>query len=667
MLTRLSLKESRTSLRLIVLRGSEMLLAFPPYSFRAFSPGRSMLSCSSHRFLIIGYTAVWAFCTLLCGTTLRAQDADSEAAQHFASAHQAQDAGNLNLAAQEYLAVIHLRPDVAEAYASLGLVYNAQGKFAESARALSKAEKLKPALPGVSLYLGIDYEKQRQAALAVPQLVEAVRREPSNKDAHTWLARALWDDGRTEAAFEQLRQTASLFPSDPALLLDLGEAYRKAADLGIERVLNQSSGTPLQHQVYGDIYKDEHAWENALAHYYRALDQDPHWQGAHFGLGEVAFHREKLDAAAQEYHRELEVNPGSAASLARLAEIALLQGKPDEALPLFSSAIRISVYQAANTLGLPRPYPAASEDLSQAGQTQLRACLPTLEAAPASPSRSLALALVQARLANTDASRAAWNDFTNNAPRATPSDAYARGLDNFNRQNFEKAAGDLNAWLKLHPNDGKADYLLARTYRNLSLSTLEQLLATAPDSYAAHELLAQTYQNAEQDAKALAEYKIVENIVPNLPGVHFSIGHLLLKTGQQEEALAELEAELRLNPDHGGANAELGTILLNQQQAAKAIPHLEKALQANPDQWATYRDLGKAYYMQKDFPKAERALQQAVRHDPQGQAHYQLALVYRSLGKKEAANEQFEIARKLKLEGLAHSETQMNTLESVHQ
>jgi tetratricopeptide (TPR) repeat protein len=536
----------------------------------------------------------------------------------------------------------------------------------ESARALGKAEKLKPALPGVSLYLGIDYEKQRQAALAVPQLLEAVRMEPSNKEAHTWLARALWDDGRTEAAFEQLRQTALLFPSDPALLLDLGEAYRKAADLGIERVLNRSSGTPLLHQVYGDIYKDEHAWENALAHYYRALDQDPHWQGAHFGLGEVAFHREKLDAAAQEYHHELDVNPGSAASLARLAEIALLQGKPDDALSLFSSAIRISGYQAANALGLPRPYPAASEDLSEAAQAQLRSCLPTLEGAPASPSRSVALALTYARLGNYDASLSAWQDFTKSTPASHPSNAYARGQDNFERQDFKAAAADLNAWLKLHPNDVKADYLLAQTYRNLSLSTLEQLLSVAPDSYPAHQLLAETYQNAQQDAKALAEYKMVENIAPNLPGVHFSIGHLLLKTGQQDAARQEFAAELRTNPDHGGANAELGTILLNQQQPAEAIPHLEKALQSDPGQWSTYRELGKAYYMQKEFPKAEATLQQAVRHDPEGQAHFQLGLVYRSLGKKEAANEQFEIARKLKLEGLAHAETQMDTLESVH-
>jgi tetratricopeptide (TPR) repeat protein len=626
-----------------------------------------MLSCSIHRFLTIGCSALCAFSSLLCQTTAWAQDADAAAAQHFAAAHQAQDAGNLDLAAQEYLAVIHLRPDVAEAYASLGLVYNAQGKYAESARALGKAEKLKPALPGVSLYLGIDYEKQRQTALAVPRLVEAVRLEPSNKQAYTWLARALWDDGRTEPALEQLRRTALLFPSDPALLLDLGEAYRKAADLGIERVLNRSSGSPLLHQVYGDIYKDEHAWENALAHYYRALDQDPHWQGAHFGLGEVAFHREKLDAAAQEYHRELEEDAGSAASLARLAQIALLQGKPDDALPLFSSAIRISGYQAANTLGLPRPYPAASEDLSEAAQAQLRASLPALEGAPASPSRSLALALTYARLGNSDASLSAWQDFTRNTPASSPSNTYARGQDNFDRQDFKTAAADLSAWLKLHPSDLKADYLLARTYRNLSLSTLEQLLSVAPDSYPAHQLLAETYQNAEQDAKALAEYKIVENIAPNLPGIHFSIGHLLLKTGQQDQAQEEFAAELRTNPDHAGANAEMGTILLNQQAPAKAIPHLEKALQADPDEWSTYRDLGKAYYMEKDFSKAEAALQHAVGHDSGGQAHYQLALVYRSLGKKEAANEQFEIARKLKLEGLTHAETQMNTLESVHQ
>jgi tetratricopeptide (TPR) repeat protein len=624
-----------------------------------------MLSC---RLSIIGFIALWAITSIPGQAPALALDADSEALQHFAAAHRAQDAGDLDLAAQEYLAVIRLRPEVAEAYASLGLVYNAQGKFAESARVLGKAEKLKPGLPGVSLYLGIDYEKRRQAGLAVPHLVEAVRLEPANKQAHTWLGRALWDDGRTQAALEQLRKTSLLFPSDPALLLDLGEAYRKAADLGIEHVLTGANGTPLVHQVYGDIYKDEHAWENAIAHYYRALDQDPRWHGAHFGLGEVALRREKLDAAEQEYRLELEANASSAAALARLAEIAMLDGTPEDALPLFSAAIHISGYQAANALGLPRPYPAAAEDFTEHAREQFRACLPSLEGAPASPSRSLGLALAHARLGNNDVSLSAWKDFTHNMPPpSNPPDAYARGLGNFARQDFAAAENDLNTWLKLHPNDLQADYLLARTYRNLSLSTLEQLLAVAPDSYPAHQLLAETYQNAQQNDKALAEYRVVEKIEPNLPGVHFSVGHLLLKMGQQDQALDELAAELRLNPDHAEANGEMGTILLAQVEPAKAIPYLEKALQADPEQWSTYRDLGKAYYMQKDFTKAETALRQAVRHDPEGLAHYQLALVYRSLGQKEAANEQFEISRKLKLESLAHAETQMKTMESVSQ
>ena len=228
-----------------------------------------------------------------------------------------------------------------------------------------------------------------------------------------------------------------------------------------------------------------------LAHYYRALDQDPHWQGAHFGLGEVAFHREKLDAATQEYHRELEVNPGSAASLARLAEIALLARKARR---------RAAFIQLCDSrLGVTRqriPWACRGPTLPRAktsAKPGKRNC------APACPRwkrlRPVLLAAwpwhLSRRASATRMHR--WRRgmiSPTTRPVPTPSDAYARGLDNFNRQNFEKAASDLNAWLKLHPNDGKADYLLARTYRNLSLSTLEHLLATAPDSYAAHELLA---------------------------------------------------------------------------------------------------------------------------------------------------------------------------------
>ncbi len=277
----------------------------------------------------------------------------------------------------------------------------------------------------------------------------------------------------------------------------------------------------------------------------------------------------------------------------------------------------------------------------------------------------MALALANSLLGNDDAFTAAWTNFQNTATHSTPSNSYQRGMVNFNRQDFPAAEADLDAWLKLHPNDLKAEYLLARTYQDLSSSTFAQLLSIAPDSYPAHQLLAETYQNAGKDDQALSEYKIVESLAPNLPGLHFSIGNLLLKIGRQDQAIGELEAELRLNPDHAEANAAMGQLLLARFEPAKAVPYLEKAIQVDPDQWAADQQLGKAYYLQKDFPKAEAVLQKAIQHDPDGSVHYQLALVYRAMGRTDAANGQFEISRKLKLASLSHSEAEMTTLESL--
>ena len=624
-----------------------------------------MLILPRRSVLPVGY--VFLACLIFASSSPAVcQDTDAQALWHFQAAKQAQNAGSLDVAAQEYLSVIQLRPDAAEAYASLGLVYNQQGKFAESAQALGKAEKLKPRLPGVSLYLGIDYTRERQAALAIPCLREAVRLEPTNKEALVWLGRALWDDGQIPAALEQFRKTSLLFPSDPVLLLDLGEAYRKAADRGIASIIEATHDQPLLHQIYGDIYKHERAWQKANAHYNRALDQDPHWAGAHFGLGEVALrqesldYQERLDYAERAYRKELQVNPGSAAALARLAEIAMFNDKVDEALALFSSAIHLAPEEASNAVGLPHAYPAGAEDFSLHAQEQLSKCLPFLESAPASPSRSLALALANARLGNDGASASAWKDFQRATHSSTFSNSYKSGVANFNRQDFRAAETDLRGWLKLHPNDLQAAYLLDRTYVNLSLSTLERLLAVAPDSYPAHQLLAEAYENSGEDDKALAEYRMVEKIAPNLSGAHFWVGNLLLKMGQRDQAELELEAELRLNPGHAEANADMGTILLAQSEQADAIPYLQRAIELDPDLPDTYQQLGTAYYLQHDYAKAELALQHAVQADAEGTAHFQLGLVYRALGRPEEADAQFQISRKIKLERLTNAETDLS-------
>jgi tetratricopeptide (TPR) repeat protein len=610
---------------------------------------------------IICFIAIAVY--ILSGYTAMAitEDRDDEAQRHFQAAQRAQAAGSYSLAAEEYQKVIAILPQAAEAYASLGLAYNAESKFAESATALEKAEHLKPGLPGVALYLGIDLVKTNHPEAAVKRLREALRLEPANQQALLWLSTALSGAGQATEALTELVKASRLFPSDPVILLRLGEAYRRAADARMEQVILAASGQPLAHQVYGDIYKDEQLWQKANGHYRRAIAEDAHWAGAHLGLAEVALQQGKLEEAEKEFRQEALMNPSSAGADAGLAEIALLRGKPEDALALLDAGIPIASAETSFALGLP---PATATNDAKADEDtleRLRLCLPSLQSAPPSPSRSLALAFVSWRLGDTKAFRSAWKEFENSASHPTVANSYEGGTDNFYRQKLDLAEAALESWLKANPSDLQASYLLARTYRGLSLIPFQQLLYLAPDSYPAHQLLAETYANAENDDQAIAEYRIVDRMAPNLPGIHFAIGHLLLRHGNSDEAMAEFQAELRLNPDHAAASAEIGAILVGEEEQRAGIIYLKKATQLAPDLWAAHRELGEAYYREKNLVLAEAELQQAIGHDPEGLAAYQLGLVYRALGRSEAAKTMFERSRQIKADRFSEGiETQVN-------
>ncbi len=250
----------------------------------------------------MGYSVLALVCVLsiIAPGCALCQDVPLKVQEHFQAARAAQAAGSLDTAAAEYESVVQLDPSLPEGYANLGLVYFALNKFQESAHALEAANRLRPHLFGVNLYLGIDYVKRNHATLAIPRLQEACRLEPRNKDAIHWLATALWNSGQTYPALLQLRKASAIFPTDPDVLFALAEAYRKAADEETERTLVRSQGTYLSDKIYGDIYADESAWSKAIGHYQRASMRDPHREGAHLGLASVYLAQGQLEAARVE-------------------------------------------------------------------------------------------------------------------------------------------------------------------------------------------------------------------------------------------------------------------------------------------------------------------------------------------------------------------------------
>ena len=161
----------------------------------------------------------------------------------------------------------------------------------------------------------------------------------------------------------------------------------------------------------------------------------------------------------------------------------------------------------------------------------------------------------------------------------------------------------------------------------------------------------------EEDEKALAEYLAVDAAQPDLPGVHFWLGHLYWKHGDADHALTELTRELELSPGHPEANGELGAVLVAQDRSEEAIPHLEAAIQSKTDLWPAYEQLGRAYASEKKYTRAEQVLSRALAHDQDGTAHYQFALVLRAEGKTAQAAQAFEQVRAIKNERMVAPST----------
>ena len=265
---------------------------------------QSMFRIRSRRFLVFAAVIPIA-CVLSSGGAAQvlSSQIQDQVQEHFLAAQQAQQQGRLDDAVGEYKEVLRLQPRLPEVYANLGLVYYAHGEFENSAKAFESAEKLRPGMRGVSLWLGIDEVRLNHPAQGVTHLREAIRLDPKEELAQSWLGTALWNAGQMDAALLQLRKAAAQFPDDPDLLFALGEAYGKAAKQQSEQLLEDSKGTAISDRIYASMYAAEHDWVKAEGHLRRATERDPHSVDARLELAQVFLEEVNLPAAQMQLDR----------------------------------------------------------------------------------------------------------------------------------------------------------------------------------------------------------------------------------------------------------------------------------------------------------------------------------------------------------------------------
>ena len=615
---------------------------------------QSMFRICTRRFLVVA-GAIQIACVLsLTGTAqVAGSQIQDQVQEHFLAAQQAQQQGRLDDAAQEYKTVLKLRSDIPEVYVNLGLVYYAQRKFSESAKALSAAAKLRPGMRGVDLWLGIDEVRLGHPEPAIAHLREAVKQTPDEKLAQSWLGTALWDAGQRDNALRQLRTASMRFPNDLDLLFAAGEAYGKAAHEETEELLEKTMGTALSDRIYADIYAQEQDWKRAEGHLRRAIERDPRSVDARLDLASIFLRQARFSDALELLDEAAAIQPHSAAVLARSGEILILLHHPVDGLSRIEQALTIDRGEALDALGLPLEDEIEQADPNGPGAKLIassRESESELEAdQSATPAKFAALAALDAQAGDRDAAVRDYRQIAESKPAQAPaSNAMNRTLSSFHQHDYEQAEDAFERWLAVHPEDLSARYDLLLTRRHLSIRQIVKLVAVAPDSYHVHQLLGQLYADHDEDKKAIDEYQLVAAARPDLPGIHFWLGHLYWKHADADHALPELSRELELDPGNAEANGELGAVLVAEGRYSDAIPHLESALSRKPDLWPAYAQLGKAYANEKEYAKAEGVLRRALAHDSDGTAHYQLGIVLRSEGKTAQALQAFAQVRAIK-------------------
>ena len=165
------------------------------------------------------------------------------------------------------------------------------------------------------------------------------------------------------------------------------------------------------------------------------------------------------------------------------------------------------------------------------------------------------------------------------------------------------------------------------------------LTSKYPDSYGAHKMLAEIYENEGGMRRAIEEYVKTLEIRRNDYKSYYRISVLLKDLGRNKQAILMLNNLLKVKPDHFMATRMLSELLLESEDYKGAISVINKALKEHEDNEDLIYDLGIAYAKINEFSLARKCFEQVTTLNSQNyNAYYrlgQIALLYRDFDMAE--------------------------------
>lgn len=207
------------------------------------------------------------------------------------------------------------------------------------------------------------------------------------------------------------------------------------------------------------------------------------------------------------------------------------------------------------------------------------------------------------------------------------------------------------------PNaNADANYVLGLCYLNShrpdeARVAFAKQFGVLPDSGAAHLLLAKMLMAANLPEAAAESAKKALALAPNIALAHFLLGEVYLFKSDVEQARHEFEQERAINPANAAVYDRLGDVYTRTGQYQQAQEALAKAISLDTSSTGPFIQMGKVLLRRNDPQTSLLYLQHAAKMDPSNYiTHTLLGQAYRSLGRKEDAKKEIDIASKIHAE-----------------
>lgn len=242
------------------------------------------------------------------------------------------------------------------------------------------------------------------------------------------------------------------------------------------------------------------------------------------------------------------------------------------------------------------------------------------------------------------------------------------GKSYFMLGDFPKSQSELEAALKIAPNDYDISYTLGLAYLKqhrlaLAQKIFERMLEQLGDRPQLRVVFGRAYRETGFLTEAIEEFKKAVALDAHFARAHYYLGlTYLLRDGASRLADAEQEfkTELTANPDEFFANYYLGIVYLMDRKWEPAITLLRKAVLIQPANADPYFHLAQAYQATEKYTDAIEALRKSIALNPSldhndyqvTNAHYRLGQSLLKAGQNDEAQKELQLAAELKAKSL---------------